>query len=160
MPELVGTTSVQIGNVSSSPIDTGIVNPIADREFTIFGPLAPDGYPRPQLANPVESPEFPRIAHQPFYNPPDVENNNPPFENNNGPISPQELENIVNNNAENYIVSEYENRNLNESVTSENVIVEDPQTYSAIPTVSNEPPRDFGDESKFARFENHIDWFG
>ncbi|XP_077300478.1 uncharacterized protein LOC143921179 [Arctopsyche grandis] len=159
LPELVGTASVQIGNVSSSPIDTGIVNPIADREFTIFGPLAPDGYPRPQLANLVDSPEFPRIAHQPFYNPPDVENNNPPFENNNGPISPQELENIVNNNAENYIVSEYENRNLNESVTSENVIVEDPQTSCAIPTVIHEPPRDFGDELKFARFESHKDWF-
>lgn len=156
---MVGTASSSQAAVA---VDTGIVNPIADREFTIFGPLAPD-YPRPHGV-PDLSPEHHRIVQIQFFGPPDVENNNPPFEsNNNGPISPQELENIVNNNAENYIVSEYENRNLNyNNMNNEIADAEEPLQFARnVPSAYLEPPMmRHIEEARLGRLEEHRDWFG
>lgn len=154
----MGSSSIQINNVSTASLDTGIVNPIADREFTIFGPLAPDGQPRPYGSNAV-SPDLPRIGNS-LYNSVDAVNNNPLFDNNNGPISPQELENIYNNNANDYIASENENRNLNNDPNDENVVIEEVQIPRAISSTHQEPSNDNSNNLRFVENDSHQKWFG
>lgn len=120
--------------------------------------MAPDGLPRPLGSN-VVSPDLPRIGNS-LYNSVDAVNNNPMFENNNGPISPQELENIYNNNANDYIASENENRNLNNDINEENVIREEAQIARAISSTHQEPLNDNSNNLRFAEHDTHQKWFG
>lgn len=152
---------------SGTALETGIHNPLNDIRFPITAAISSQS-PRSQLGpapGPDSTPARPPLPLQlpqlPHLNLREVEvDNNQDFEdNNNGPISEQELENIVNNNAENYIVSEYENRNLNlEAVRPRAVeVFEQPQTSRNL-TPAHASAR--GDGPTQDVLAEHKDWFG
>lgn len=155
---------------SGAAIETGIHNPLNDIRFPITAAISSQS-PRFQLGHgpgpvpdstPARAPlgEEGLLPQLPHLNLHQVEVDNQDFEdNNNGPISEQELENIVNNNAENYIVSEYENRNLNlEAVGPRAVEVFEQPLTSRNLTPAHASAR--GDGPAQDVLAEYKDWFG